>query len=469
MPSEPASMTLLPRTTPEKAGVDPRAVIDLLDAWASQSFELHSLVLVRRGQVFASAAAGPWTLTHPALVYSMSKTFTSAAVGLAVADGAFGYDDPIVDHFGDLVDERVGPKSRTIRVRDCLAMATGHTTDAIEWLPPIRLSRASIGEFLRREPEGTPGETFCYNQLATYTAATLVHETTGRTVAELIHERVLSRLGIPDLHWSPDVEGRPLGFSGFHIDPESLAAWIWLLTNDGVHNGEQLLPREWLDGYRTKQVDNASVESNHDWTLGYGWQVWMSSSGHRADGAMGQYGLMLPERELAVIITGSVDDMQPPLTAVWDHLLPGVDRAPEPGARAELDARLAELCVPPVGGDILPGAAWAGIDASGSSMTLTPDGDGWELTWFESDGASNRFAIGHGAWARTTVHWPEGTHLDVATSGGWVDGDTFVARIACLDTPHTAILTLGSTASLAWALPPLGPVTLRQLAVPDEA
>lgn len=462
-------MPLLPRTTPERAGVDPRAVIDLLDAWASQPFELHSLLLVRRGEVFAAAAAEPWTLDHPALVYSMSKTFTSAAVGLAVADGAFGYDDLVVDHFGDLVDERVGPKARTIRVRDCLAMATGHTTDAIEWLPRIRLSRASIGEFLRREPEGTPGETFCYNQLATYTAAMLVHETTGRSVQDLIHDRVLSRLGVPALHWSPDADGRPLGFSGFHVDPESLAAWIWLLANDGVHDGEQLLPREWLDRYRTRQVDNFAVETNPDWTLGYGWQVWMSSFGHRADGAMGQYGLMLPDRELAVVITSSVEDMQPPLTAVWDHLLPGVDRAPEPGAQAELDARLAALRVPPAIGEALPGAAWAGTDSSGSRMTLTPDGDGWELVWFEPDSASNRFAIGHGTWARSTARWDEGTRLDVAASGGWVDDDTFVARIACLDTPHTAILTLSTTAALDWALPPLGPETLRQLAVPDAS
>jgi len=462
-------MPLLPRTTAEKAGVDPRAILDLLDALASSPFELHSLVLVRRGEVLAAGAADPWTLDHPALVYSMSKTFTSAAVGLAVADGAFGYDDAIVDHFADLVDDGVGPKSRTIRVRDCLAMATGHTTDAIEWAPRMPLRRESIGDFLRREPEGTPGETFCYNQLATYTVATLVHETTGRTVLELMNERVLSKLGIAPLHWTPDADGRPLGFSGFHVDPESLAAWIWLLANHGVHEGEQLLAPEWLERYCIRQVDNSSVETNHDWTLGYGWQVWMSSIGHRADGAMGQYGLVLPDQEMAVVITGSVEDMQPPLSAVWEHLLPGVDRTPEPGAQEELDARLASLHVPPAMGEKGPGVGWAGVDDAGSTITLAPTDDGWEMRWFEADGASNVVTIGPGSWSRSTVRWPEGTHLDVAASGGWTTADEFVAHIACLDTPHTAILTLGSRAGLGWILPPLGPVTLRQLAVPDQA
>lgn len=112
---------------------------------------------------------------------------------------------------------------------------------------------------------------------------------------------------------------------------------------------------------------------------------------------------------------------------------------------------------------------WAGVDETGSTITLAPTDDGWVVRWFEADGTANAFDVGHGAWLRSTARWPEPSHLDVAASGGWITPDEFVAHIACLDTPHTAVLTVGSTVGLEWILPPLGPVTLRQLAVPDQA
>ena len=156
----------LPRALPGEVDLDPAALATFVRACAKDpDVELHSLMVLRHGRVVAEGWADPYRPEHQQLVYSLSKTYASAAVGLAVADGALSYDDRLVDLFPDQVDERVGPKARTIRVRDVLAMGSGHTADLIEEVIGGRpaLAREHLGMYLRHEPEGVVGETFTYN------------------------------------------------------------------------------------------------------------------------------------------------------------------------------------------------------------------------------------------------------------------------------------------------------------------
>lgn len=458
---------MLPISTSTES-IDPHAIAAFIRGCADNEVELHSVIITRHGRVVTRAFAEPWAQDNLQLVYSCSKTFTSAAVGIAAAEGKFSYDDLIVDLFPDQVDDRVGPKARTITVNDCLHMASGHTQEMLDKIAATRggLSRDCIGEFLRHEPEGTPGVTFQYSQPNTWILSTLVSQTMGMTVHELLQERLWKPLGIERSFWSPDLDGNSWGFSGLHIQPDDLASFFQLLHDKGVRDGVQLLPTEWIERYARDYVSTEAWD-NPNSRLGYAWQVWKSKVGHRADGAYGQFGQIMPEHDMVVTVTSGTEPMMNCLDSLWENLLPGIDREPADAAaaQADLDQAIAEMALRPEVG-AWSDQTWKGTGPDGATLILGPvDGSAWSLTWHEQD-AGNTIKIGQDNWCKSVMRWGD-TSLQVAAIGGW-NGDHFTFRLACLNTPHTAELTLteGGEASLAWVTTPLGPTLPRGLAQP---
>jgi CubicO group peptidase (beta-lactamase class C family) len=107
-----ATAAKLARSTPEAEGVSSKAILDFLDAAAEAKFELHSLMVMRHGKVVAE---GWWEPYGPELVhtmYSMSKSFTSTAVGFAVAEGKMSVEDKVISFFPTIFPRRSATISR---------------------------------------------------------------------------------------------------------------------------------------------------------------------------------------------------------------------------------------------------------------------------------------------------------------------------------------------------------------------
>lgn len=473
----------LPTATPAETGVDPAALARTITELAARGTELHGIVVLRHGQVIAAGEADPWTSDQIRLVYSLSKTFCSAAVGIAVDQGCFGYDDRVVDLLPDLVDEQIGPVMRQVRVRDLLAMASGHqhdvNNDLLGWNDPSSdpgrggLGEAQLAQFLRVEPTGTPGVTFEYNQPCTWTLSRLVARYAGRDVLDLLTEHVFGPLGLPTPYWARDSDGVPLGFSGLHTTTPVAAAFFQLILDRGIHNGVRLLPAAWADQHAQRHVATAPTGRTGDWSLGYGWQVWQCQHGYRGDGAFGQYGLVLPEQDLVVAITSWSPDMQTTLDVIWSELLPGVDREPTPGGDEALAQALAGLKVPTAGAgwpEQPETASWEGGDNHGNRLSLTAGADQASLEWTDDTGAQHRVEAGPDRWVPGRLAWGE-RWLAVSTSAAYGPGG-WTLRMAILHTPHLVTWTLptgSAQATIAWNVPPIGPVRVHQLAKPFPA
>lgn len=455
----------LPRARPDAVGVDPGGVIGFLEAQAQQGLELRSLMFLRHGQVFAEAWWDPYTAHDAGQVLGISNTLTSAAVGLAVADGVLGYDDLLVDHFADVLPERVGERTRTIRVRDCLTMATGHLSDPAAPLERLQLAgRTPWAHFLAAEPEGVPGQDFHYNRWATLTLAELVRQSTGRDVWDLLRERVLTPLGGTHGVWERDPRGRIPGYTGLHLTTEEVAAFFQLLADGGQWDGVRLLPEEWVREHGRAQVRDLPG-TDPDWTAGYGWQVWRNSTaGYRADGLFGQFAIVLPDQDVLLVMTGATTRMQAVLDNVWFHLLPAVDRPVSRGVD-ELRARLERRRLEPVWGE-RGAVVRLAFENRRNRWRLTDDPHGWQLRWVDAAGGDNTIALGHGAWRRSVMNW-RGRELPVAASGGWVGWGRFEARIVTLNSPHRVTVRLrdDGSGSFDWALTP-SPDGLAALALP---
>lgn len=442
-------MSDLPRSTPSAQGVAASGIAAFVDAIdANPAFDPHSLMLVRHGVVVAEGWWAPYSADRLHLLYSLSKTFLSTAVGFGIAEGLLTLDDFVADHFPEFRDE-LPAASRAIRVRDALAMASGHDAEMVE--VALRTDQAEpVRGFLLHAPEHEPGTWFTYNQPANYVVAAILQRNAGTDLVGYLRPRLLDPLGIGPVSWQEYPAGRSLGFSGLHATTEAIAKLGALHIADGVWDGEQVLPVGWAAEVRQRRVVT-DRETNPDWAQGYGFQVWIARHGYRADGAFGQFCVMLPEQDVVLAFTGATEDTQAILDAVWTHLLPAFGDAGEgEAADAALVERLTGMVLPPsAGGAAAPTDApsrWAG---DGLTAELDPAG-----SVLLSDGVFRLLLpVGGPGW---TVVDPPGAP-PVGVSGGW-EGDRLRLDLAFLEGPHRLFVDLQPDGGVAarWGTVPLG-------------
>src|SRR4029078_12169954 len=142
---------------------------------------MHSFRLVRHGQVVAEGWWTPYNAETPHVLYSLSKSFTSTAVGLAIAEGKFSLDDEVLKFFPEDAPAEPSANLRSMRVRDLLRMATGHQSEASFWRDePGSKTRNDpwTKKFLVHPVPFKPGTHFLYNSPATYTLSAIVQKVT---------------------------------------------------------------------------------------------------------------------------------------------------------------------------------------------------------------------------------------------------------------------------------------------------
>ncbi|QDP96544.1 serine hydrolase [Microlunatus elymi] len=478
----------LPRTTPESQGLNSAAIHAFLDAIdARNDLDLHSLMILRHGNVLAEGWWHPYRHDQLHLLYSLSKSFTSAAAGIAEAEGLISLDDRVVDVFAEHADVVTDDRMRELTLRQCVRMATGHREDALE-----RAHRAApddlVRGFLSVPLDEEPGSIFSYNNAATFVVGAAVQKASGEDLVSFLTPRLFRPLGIERAYWQTDTQGRNLGFSGLHLTTESIARFGQLIIQGGRFEDQQLLPAEWLALATSKQTDNSNREGGPDWQQGYGYQFWIARHGFRGDGAYGQFCVMLPELDAVVAITSASNDLQAVLDAVWDELLPGFADAPlpaDPTAVAVLRQRLDQLALPTVGAaDWRPPAVqeWTAdqpleltkIESVGNDeFLITVQGDQ------QSDGSSDSPRVDPGAGVGVPLtfrcgigHWTDGV-IDVdgaelpyaGSVSGSVDG-ALDAEISFLQAPHRLRIhrNTDGAVEIGWYTTPLAPPSPHLLA-----
>ena len=475
----------LPRGTPADQRVDPAAILGFLDALDSHpGIEMHSLMLVRNGQVVAEGWWAPYSAGRPQLLYSLSKSFTSTAAAFAQAEGLLDLDDTVISHFAEFDADITNPRSRAVRLRHVAAMASGHTRDML--LEAVSRDRHEpVRGFLLSPPDREPGTVFAYSQPCTYALASIIQRNAGMPLTQYLRPRLFDPLGIGPVGWQTFPPGREQGFSGLYARTEDIAKLGLLYLQRGRWQGAQLIPEAWVAEATSKQVSHPDG-ANSDWAQGYGFQFWMSRHGYRGDGAFGQFCVILPEQQTVIVTTAYTTDMQAVLDAIWTHLLPGLGTVSSGTGSAQeaLSTRLAGLELPacpaaPAPADWDPwtsGPFTVAASAAGTqgqpfltSVEVAPQADGWQMSLIEPANALT-FPVGAGAWTVSDRADRNGETIPVAASGGWVDGHTLRAEIIFLETPHRMDITCslpGRIAEAVWRHPPLTPGKLQNLHCPS--
>jgi hypothetical protein len=339
----------LPRSTPEKQGVSSSSIFNFLDSIEKNSLELHSFMLLRHGYVISEGWWSPYSANLKHMLFSLSKSFTSTAIGLAANEGLLTLNDFVVSFFPDDLPRTISENLSKLRIKDLLSMATGHaedTTGKLHTDPNGNWVKA----FLNVPIDYEPGTHFVYNSGATYMLSAIVQKVTGQSVLEYLTPRIFDPLEIKGATWETCPRGINTGGWGLSIKTEDIAKFGQLYLQKGIWNEVQLLPENWAEEATTFKISNGNDE-NSDWAQGYCYQFWRCKHGaYRGDGAFGQYCIVIPEKDAVIAITSGLGNMQAVLNCVWEHLLPAMscESLPEDVILLEsLNNRLASLALLP--------------------------------------------------------------------------------------------------------------------------
>ncbi|MDB6078708.1 MAG: Beta-lactamase class [Akkermansiaceae bacterium] len=335
----------LPRSTPEAEGISSRAVLDFVAAADQNINTLHSVMVLRHGKVIAEAWWKPEAADKPHVLWSLSKSFNSTAVGLAIQDGKLSLDDKVLKFFPDDAPAEIPDNLKAMTVRDLLTMTCGHETEAKQVG-----GGPSVKAFLAQPVPFKPGTHFLYNTMGSYTLSAIVTKVTGQTSLDYLKPRLFEPLGIGNPVWDASPEGNSLGGYGLHLCTEDIAKFGQLYLQKGQWNGKQLVSQDWIAQATTKQVPNdqeGHAKIGDDWKLGYGYQFWQCQHhAFRGDGKDGQFCVVMPEQDVVVAITADTGNMQGELNCIWDKLLPAFKDAALPedlAAQAKLKEAVAKL------------------------------------------------------------------------------------------------------------------------------
>jgi CubicO group peptidase (beta-lactamase class C family) len=440
----------LPRSAPESQGVSSAAVLAFVEAADQKVDVMNSFMLVRHGHVVAEGWWTPYDAKSRHELYSLSKSFTSTAVGMAVADGKLSINDPVLKFFPDDIPKQPTSNLTNMRVRDLLCMSTGHQTE-----PALQASKDPWTKaFLAHPVPFKPGTHFLYNTPATYMQSAIVQKVTGQTVLDYLKPRLFDPLGIDDPTWGTSPQGVSLGGYGLNVRTEDIAKFGQLYLQKGKWGDKQLVPAEWVAMATAKQTSNGSNPKS-DWDQGYGFQFWRSRNGaYRGDGAFGQYCIVLPEKDAVIAITSGTKDMQNVLNLVWDVLLPGLKNERmmiNPEGVKKLQTKLAGLSVPVVKGNAKSGVLkdvsgkvypFAANDQKVESLGLIHDeASSGMMIVGKVNGVERKLTCGEGKWKKGAWAFGSGPEQPVAASGAWTADDTYTAKIVLYETPFIATLT----------------------------
>jgi CubicO group peptidase (beta-lactamase class C family) len=459
-------VTQLKRSSPEAEGIPSSAILDFIRAIEQHAHPLAAVqgfMLLRHGNVAAEGWWTPYGPQSPHSVYSLSKSFTSSGIGLAVHQGLLTVDDPVLKFFPNDAPSNPSENLKAMRVRHLPSMNTGHKEDTTAQVfrdfhqvslfgPGSRYKEETTGQvlgerdnwprsFLSLPVDYQPGTWFVYNTAATYMLSAIITKLTGESLLDYLRHRLFDSLGIENPTWESDPHGVNIGGSGLHIKTEDIARFGQMYLQKGLWDGKRVLTQEWVAEATSAHSDNSNTQTNPDWSVGYGYQFWRCRhDGYRGDGAFGQYCLIMPDQDALLAMIGGVRDMQGVLDNVWKNLLPAMQPKAlpaDPQTYGQLSDKLAVLSLPPPKG---PPSSARAEQCSGKTYTLESNdlklesiaiNFGYERSMLIVRDARGEHPIqvGYLTWLKGTTDVRGHGDEPVAACGAWTTEDTYEMRV----------------------------------------
>ena len=269
--------------SPESEGLSSEKILKFLDIVNGEKLNLHSFALARHGKIMAEGYFKPFDKDFRHRIYSCSKSFVALAVGKLIGDGYVKLSDKIIDYFPEYKPVAIDDLVKEITIEDCLTMRVSlpttsyYSRDDIKYLP---LEKDWAKSFFCRYKSIKPnGCSFDYNTSASYILGVLVEKLTGKTFLHYLNP-VFEKIGVAtDLECVQSPDGFSHGGSGVLITLRDYLKVSELMMHKGEYNGEQLLPRDYMENATANLVETVIDGAYGDDCRGYGYQIWQAPEG----------------------------------------------------------------------------------------------------------------------------------------------------------------------------------------------
>lgn len=446
--------------TPEEQGISSRSIVKFIEALEkAQPDAIHSVMIRRHGLIVSQGWWAPYAPETPHLLWSLSKSFTSTAIGLAQDEGLLSVDDLVISFFPEDIPEKPSANLKAMRISDLLRMNTGQAVE-----PGFRNMQSDnwVSAFLAHKVDYKPGTHFKYNSMATYMCSAILQKVTGMTMVDYLTPRLFEPLGIQKPSWESDPKGINVGGWGLSVRTEDISKLGQLYLQKGKWEGKQLLSEAWVEAATSNQTSNGS-NPDSDWDQGYGYQFWQCRyNAYRGDGAFGQYCLVMPEQDAVIAITAGSDDLQGILDVVWEHLLPAMKEGTLPPDEAGLELlhqKQQGLAIAYVAGEESSPLA---LDISGKvyhfeenirlikSISFNFESSPVDIT-INTDQGERTISAAFSSMEKGILPNPQLVSDKVAANGAWESPDTYVLNLIYYETPQSTKCTFTfKEKSLLW-------------------
>jgi CubicO group peptidase (beta-lactamase class C family) len=434
------------KSTPETEGISSAAILSFIEKAEKEIDAIHSFIILRHGKLVSQGWWDPYDAETPHTMHSLSKSFTSTAIGMLVDEGKLTLNDRVFSFFPEYAPPEMNYKQKEMRIRDLLTMNTGHINEPQLWGGGDNWEKT----FIEAEVDLNPGTHFKYNSSATYMLSAILQKVTGEKLVDYLEPRLFQPLQIKKHDWDTSPSGVNTGGWGLNIVTEDIAKLGQLYLQKGMWEGKRILSQEWVEMATAKQVSNGSDPDN-DWNQGYGFQFWRCRhNAYRGDGAMGQFCIVIPDQDAVVAITSGTSNMPGILNLVYDLLLPAMREGilpPDQQAFSALKQKTAGLKLKPIEGE---SRSLISGNISNKSYRVSKNQLGVKSITFsldkgkhsievEMENSIETIQIGSGEFVKGELisHLPyiEDLGRSIASSGAWTELNEYKLRIYLYETP----------------------------------
>jgi CubicO group peptidase (beta-lactamase class C family) len=273
-------------STPEEQGMNPALIEDMLN-YAESNGDTYSIIIIRNGYIVAERYLNGHELNDRIDVWSVTKSFTSALVGIAVDRGYISVDDYILDFFPDLTINNPSPEKDNMTIRHFLTMTTGlqQTIDHFD---------TNISNVLGMPMLYPPGDQVLYHNGAPHTLQHILQKETGQSAYDFAIQNFFNPLAMKNYHWPTDTYGVPQGGFGLELRARDMAKLGMLYLNNGTIQGKRILSSDWIQTSISPNMDLASVDE-------YGYFWWLGEEYYHAYGNRDQVIAVSPSNNLVAV------------------------------------------------------------------------------------------------------------------------------------------------------------------------
>jgi CubicO group peptidase (beta-lactamase class C family) len=309
---------------PEKQGMDSTKLLIADEFIQNRLPDAYSLLVIKNGYLVFEKYYSYGSREKYAVVHSVTKSVTSALIGIALDKGYLNsVDQKLVDFFPEYITDESDPMKKEISLRHLLTMSAGFKwNDRGLSMRNWYLSSNWVKSAIQLPQENAPGDIFNYNSSTSHLLSAILANSSETNTLDFAIKYLFEPLGIQSAYWHEDQQGYYIGGFGLGLSARDLAKFGFLYLNNGHWNGRNIVSESWVNESTSEQIQAFSHPIYGK--FGYGYQWWVKKvdgcKSYRAWGRRGQFIVVVPELDLVIAVTSNPVQPHPPTSIHYNPL-----------------------------------------------------------------------------------------------------------------------------------------------------